>query len=262
MKDDEYMKDGLVYCKKCNRPRQIELNLWGVAMRPRVLCPCQQAEEEKEKQERKAREMADKIMRNRSEGMREKALQKYTFQNDTIHGPEMKTAENYVKHWEQMRKEGMGLLIWGDVGTGKTYLAGCIANALLDQGVPVMMTNFSRILNTLTGMYQGDRNRYIDDFQRYSLLILDDLGIERNSEFALEQVFGVIDGRYRSRLPMIVTTNLTLTELKHPESLAKARIYDRVLERCVPLRVSGKNLRQQQAGENLKKAKRMLTETV
>ena len=75
-------------------------------------------------------------------------------------------------------------LLWGDVGTGKSFIAGCIANALLDKGVPVIMTNFARLLNKLTDMYAGDRNAYIDSFNRYQLMIIDDLGIERNSEFA------------------------------------------------------------------------------
>jgi DNA replication protein DnaC len=73
---------------------------------------------------------------------------------------------------------------------------------------------------TLTGMYSDDRNRFIESFNQYSLLIIDDLGIERNSEFALEQVFNIIDSRYRSRKPLIVTTNLTLDELENPKDLA------------------------------------------
>ena len=81
-------------------------------------------------------------------------------------------------------------------------------------------------------MYSGDRNANINSFNSFPLLIIDDLGVERNSEFAREQVFHIIDSRYRSQLPMIVTTNLTLKELKDPGDLARARIYDRVLERC------------------------------
>ena len=90
-----------------------------------------------------------------------------------------------------MKANASGLLIWGDVGTGKSFFAGCIANALLEKGIPVLMTNFSRILNTLTGMHFEDRNQFINSLNRYSLLIIDDLGIERNSDFALEQVFNV-----------------------------------------------------------------------
>ena len=120
------------------------------------------------------------------------------------------------------------------------------------------MTNFAKILSTLTGMYAEDRNRYIESLNAYSLLIIDDLGVERNSEFALEQVFHVIDSRYRSKKPMIVTTNLTLAEIKHPDDLAHARIYDRILERCVPICISNQNIREINAAANLAEAKSLL----
>ena len=62
----------------------------------------------------------------------------------------------------------------------------------------------------------------------------------------MEQMFFVIDSRYRSRRPMIITTNLKLSELKNPPDLAHARIYDRILERCAPIlltgRISGKKM--------------------
>ena len=113
-------------------------------------------------------------------------------------------------------------------------------------------------LNKLTDMYAGDRNAYIDSFNAYPLLIIVDLGIERNSEFAREQVFHIIDSRYRSQLPMIVTTNLTLKELKDPEDLARARIYDRVLERCVPILVNDQNVRKLIAAQNISMARKLL----
>ena len=121
----------------------------------------------------------------------------------------------------------------------------------------MLMTNFSRILNTLTGMYSDDRNQFIDSFNKYSLLIIDDLGIERGTEFSLEQVFNVIDSRYRSKKPMIVTTNLTLEELKHPGDLTRARIYDRILERCVPLKINNQNIRELNAAANMQEARKL-----
>ena len=117
------------------------------------------------------------------------------------------------------------------------------------------MTNFARILNTLTGMYSDDRNRFIESFNQCSLLIIDDLGVERSSEFALEQVFSVIDSRYRSRKPMIITTNLTLEE--NPQDLAHARIYDRILERCIPVKISRQNIREMNAASNLKEVRKL-----
>ncbi len=126
----------------------------------------------------------------------------------------MSPAKKYVAQWATMHRESVGLLIWGEVGTGKTFLAGCIANALLETGITVLMTNFSRILNAMTGSYGVDRNAYVDDLNRYELLIIDDLGIERDTDFALEQVFSVIDSRYQVRKPLIVTTNLKPSQMK------------------------------------------------
>ena len=81
------------------------------------------------------------------------------------------------------------------------------------------MTNFPTILNRLTGMFSEDRADFIASFDEYDLLIIDDLGVERSTEYAMEQMFFVIDSRYRSRRPMIITTNLKLAELKNPPDL-------------------------------------------
>lgn len=107
-------------------------------------------------------------------------------------------------------------------------------------------------------MYSDEKNQFIDSLNKYSLLIIDNLGIQRSTEFALEQVFNVIDSRYRSKLPLIVTTNMTLDELKHPQDLARSRIYDRVLERCVPLKINNHNIRQMNAAENIQEARKIL----
>ena len=60
---------------------------------------------------------------------------------------------------------------------------------------------------------------------------------------------------YRSRRPMIITTNLKLAELKNPPDLAHARIYDRILERCAPILFAGKNFREENAGATKQAAK-------
>ena len=127
--------------------------------------------------------------------------------------------------------------------------------ALLDRDVPVLMTNFPTILNRLTGMFSEDRSEFIASFDEYDLLIIDDLGVERSTEYAMEQMFFVIDSRYRSRRPMIITTNLKLAELKNPPDLAHARIYDRILERCAPILFDGKNFREENVGATRQTAK-------
>lgn len=193
----------------------------------------------------------------KTSGLQDKALYDYTFARDNGINPEIKLAHNYVSNWEEMRANASGLLIWGDVGTGNLFCR-LHCQCPSGKGVPVLMTNFSRILNTLTGMHFEDRNQFINSLNRYSLLIIDDLGIERNSDFALEQVFNVIDSRYRSKKPLIITTNLTLSELNNAADIAHKRIYDRILERCIPVRINNRNIRQDNATANLKQAKRIL----
>ena len=263
LRSDEYIvNDGLIYCSKCHTPRQKRIEVSGKTIEPRCMCACQTEDYDRREQERKHREFLDIVAKNRSIGLPDSSLRKHTFENDLGYNPkQMRMAKRYVQHWEELRKNATGLLLWGDVGTGKSFIAGCIANALLDKGVPVIMTNFARLLNKLTDMYAGDRNAYIDSFKRYPLMIIDDLGVERNSEFAREQVFSVIDSRYRCELPMIVTTNLTLEELQHPEDLSRSRIYDRVLERCLPIRINDQNIRELNQAATFAQAKQLLRST-
>ena len=261
LREDEYLDEtsNLIHCSRCRTPRQKRFDMNGKQFEPRCMCACQAEAYERREQERKQQGFLDMVAKNL--GLTDPMLRKHTFENDLGYNPkQMNMAKRFVQHWDEIRQNSMGLLLWGNVGTGKSFIAGCIANALLDQGVPVMMTNFARLLNKLTDMYSGDRNAYINSFNSFPLLIIDDLGVERNSEFAREQVFNIIDSRYRSQLPMIVTTNLTVDELKNPADLARARIYDRVLERCTAIKVNDQNIRKLNMAENLAKAKQLLEE--
>ena len=112
---------------------------------------------------------------------------------------------------------------------------------------------------TVSGSFEG-RNQYIARLCRYPLLILDDFGMERGTDYGLEQVFNVIDSRYRSGKPLIVTTNLSLDELQHPQDTPHARIYDRLLEMCAPILFTGTNFRKQTAQSKLDKLKTMMKE--
>ena len=187
------------------------------------------------------------------------AMREWTFANDNGRNPQMKTAHFYVEHWEDMKAGNIGYLLWGSVGTGKSYLAGCIANALMEKEISVRMTNFALILNDLAATFEG-KNEYISNLCRYPLLILDDFGMERGTEYGLEQVYNVIDSRYRSGKPLIVTTNLTLTELQNPQDTPHARIYDRLLEMCAPVCFSGENFRRESAQNKLNRLKQLMND--
>ena len=132
-------------------------------------------------------EYMERIKRRKAQGLQDRYLYDYTFANDNGQNPLMDKARAYVENWKEAYRNNTGLLLFGDVGTGKSFFAGCIANALLDRDVPVLMTNFPTILNRLTGMFSEDRADFIASFDEYDLLIIDDLGVERSTEYAMEQ---------------------------------------------------------------------------
>lgn len=100
---------------------------------------------------------------------------------------------------------------------------------------------------------------FIASFDEYDLLIIEDLDVERSTEYAMEQLFFVIDSRYRSRRHMIITANLKLYELKNLHDLAHVRTYDCILERCALILFDGKTSGRKTLGSPNRQRRTLLT---
>lgn len=256
--DDYIGEDGLLYCGKCHTKKQTRIFLFGEERTPPCLCKCRQEQREREEAEHKRILFEDKVKRLRQMGFPEREMQEWTFANaDGSNEKLISAAQRYVDNFKEFRKNGKGLLLFGTVGTGKTFISACIANALIDRGYPVLMTNFARIANTVSGMWEG-KQEYYDSLNDYQLLVLDDLAAERKTEYMSEIVFNVIDARYRAGLPLIVTTNLTSEELKHPADISYQRTFSRLLEMCIPVEVEGKDKRLEKLKADIKPMKDLL----
>ena len=139
-----------------------------------------------------------------------------------------------------MLENNIGLLIYGDTGNGKTHAAACIANALIDECVPVMMTSFPRILS---GGF--DKSSTIAEMNRYPLVVIDDLGAERQSDYSLEIMYLIIDERYKAKKPLIITTNLSFNrwnEIFGDEVLTAAMV-DRITCKAYVMNITGQSYR-------------------
>ena len=99
-----------------------------------IECSCQRTEREKQETLISQQKHNDLVRRLKAEGFSDPAMLDWTFENDNGRSPQMHYAHRYVEQWQTMRSENLGLLLWGGVGTGKSFLAGCIANALMEQG--------------------------------------------------------------------------------------------------------------------------------
>jgi DNA replication protein DnaC len=119
------------------------------------------------------------------------------------------------------------------------------------------MTSFVKILETI----HFDPDEEYDLFEklcRADLLILDDLGAERETSYALEKVYSIIDTRNSRSLPIILTTNLSVDEMNSETNMRHARIYDRILGTCYPIQFTGPSWRKKSAYERFEEMKQFL----
>ena len=130
------------------------------------------------------------------------------------------------------------------------------ANELLDRRTSVVMTSFIKILKEV-GTFDDDNGK-IEKMNQSKLLIIDDLGAERGTDYSLERVYDIIDSRYRSNKPIILTTNLTMEQMKNCEDIRYNRIYDRIFEMCYPVKVSGLSWRKREAASRYAATKQIL----
>ena len=145
--EDYTGEDGLLYCGKCHKPKEgyfpKETAAWLGRDRHPAECDCQRAEREEREAAEKQRSHLETVERLKRRGFTDPAMQGWTFENDNGKCPQMEHAHFYVENWETMKERNIGYLLWGGVGTGKSYFAGCIANALMEREIPVCILNFS-----------------------------------------------------------------------------------------------------------------------
>lgn len=248
-KQNDYIgNDGLLYCGKCNTRKQRKITICGIEKVVPVVCSCRQAEIKREKQQKYRSEMQSRINQLIREGVYEPGYSDCTFANDDGKNPrKSKICRRYVDKWDEVKAKNIGLMFYGSKGTGKSFFAYSIANALIEKCEPVCITSFTRLLNAAVSL--DNRQRLIDRLNNYSLLVLDDVGAERQTNkdgvsYSQEIMFNIINGRYGIKKPLIVTTNKDISEFSNPSDIVYGRIYDRILEMCpVRIKIDGESRR-------------------
>lgn len=252
--DGDYELCGLLYCGKCHTPKEHIVTLGGRTIKVPVMCKCKSADFDNWREET--------IRMNRVEALKDSAYSEpenrnCTFENDDGQQPEILIqCKNYVEQFDEFAAAGKGLLLYGDIGTGKTYAALQILNALMDRMYTAYFDTFAQIAN---GLFRcEDKREYINSFARYDILCIDDLAAERDSQWMLEQVFSVIDARCKAVKPLIVTTNLTSRQMYDKSNKERARIYSRLYELCQPIEFVGADKRIQNFRRDKDKFTQML----
>lgn len=190
--------------------------------------------------------MIDRIRHAKKCGIGARYFSK-TFSNFEIrgNGKAISECKLYCKNFLKNRKEGKGLFLTGTVGTGKTHLLA----AIIDYIARLYKRKIGRVMYfTSTGLLNEIRNSYnnneseefVHKVKNCSLLLIDDFGAEKTTDWVLETYFEIIDYRYSNLLPTIIATNLTDKEIK--EKLSE-RIMSRIYEVNKGIKLIGKDYR-------------------
>lgn len=220
-------KQGFLVCCKCHKRKETEIEFPKGSKRIKrvgIMCDCDKEEELRLKQE-KAREQHENMLKSLyAQGLTDQAYRKNTFDKDDNRNPDVTLlCKQYVSNFEELKKEGYGIIFYGDTGGGKSFYSCCIANALIHKGVRVLVSRLSDLVKNRIHSTTAPIN-----VKNFELIVLDDIGAENYTPTA----YNIIDDIYRSNIPLIVTTNLAPSMMKTPKTIEQKRIYDRVIEKC------------------------------
>lgn len=224
-------EDGIWYCNTCGEAKSCFIDYQGKRLELPCSCSCNKPYDfatEKKMQE-KARRTALAFTDPKS------ASQTFSASDGIYGSEELRVCELWIGKLPDGLKNPdypRGLLLFGAPDAGKTFAANCIANVALDKGMRVI----SRSIPWLLAQDIKERPFIVRQMIEAELLILDDLGAERGTDYAKEIVYTVIDERYKNGSLTVVTTNLTNSELADASDLRDRRAYNRLLEFSYPVR--------------------------
>ena len=221
-------------------------------------CDCLEKKKEREMEEmerkRVQERMISKVKKFKDISVMDSKFIKSTFKNADMDNQQMQLAQKYVESFMKKDKQE-GMLFYGGVGTGKTFTTACIANYLMERGKTVLVINLGLYLNKVGRDWGEAEKRFLEQVEKCDLIIIDDFGTEKDLDenqscWRAEKIYNLIDARYRSNKPLILSTNLIFDRDEKICELTKRfsvhgqnRIRDRITDMCFPVKVTGKSKR-------------------
>lgn len=204
--------NGIVRCRACREPLMFylaEAKRWLPCA-----CACKADDGERE-------ENIEELKRQSGIEGRYKAADFEKFDVTKENEGVFQSCLRYAVNYGQIRQRGLGMYLYGASGAGKTYLAACVANMLLNAGKQVVFANVNAILSEIRYAYsqRGSERPIIERYVTSDLAIFDDIGTEKYTKaseavsFAQDKFFQIIDGRYIRQKPTIFTSNYSLQQL-------------------------------------------------
>lgn len=264
--ENEYIKNDMIYCKECGEPKLYEFEDWeknkdkgfmSIPKRVRVVCSCMQAKRKQEEEQQRKIELLEKYKK-----LQKQSLLGERYLNVSFDNTDMNVDMSFVKahlrckkfceNHAECLKNGYGMYLFGNCGSGKTHLMACMVNELTKAYVPCLITNFFEISKEIRKTYNNAtkecESEFIKQLVDIPFLFIDDIGTERlqvNGEdtFIQEKIYDVINSRYLNKKPTIFSSNLSFSELIEQKGMWQKTV-DRIVEMSsAVLEVKGESYR-------------------
>lgn len=249
LQKDERVENDVIYCNNCNTARSEKFEFNNEVMYFRIECSCQ-------KKHRELHERVKEIKKHSLMSARYKNVSFETTKNDIVPNFDymIKRCVGYCEHAEEALKNGWGIYLYGSKGTGKTHLAACIANSLMEQGYELLFTNFFEITKEIKATFNQKSTEseadLINKVATIDFLVIDDIGTEsmkKNGEdtWIQEKIYDVLNKRYNAKKPTIFTSNNSFSELVNERGMLDKSV-DRIMEMSnVILKFEGQSYRRE-----------------
>ncbi|MEG2002808.1 MAG: ATP-binding protein [Clostridia bacterium] len=270
LKDDEYLKDGVPFCKNCNTLRCFVSPDGSFAQR--CLCECQAEKRERDIEAEEAEQSASEFKNRQKFSLLGSRYLNASFETadvtKNVHDGYEK-CKAYAKNSRKMLEHNIGMYLCGSPSSGKTHLAACLCNELVKQGHYCVYTNLSGILNEIKATFgKGNELKECDllkKLAKFEFVFIDDLGKEflgreynsSSAKWAEKTLFEILNARYNEQLPTVFTSNYTIAELSSILALDEA-IIERISEMSTRvIRLDGDDFRAKSRSDKSEIAKEL-----
>lgn len=255
VKADEYLTEEYeLVCKKCGGKRYFQKENF-VAV---CFCECEAKANERKERQRELQEWKInhlkwlKAVSLLGARYKEASFEKLDLDREEEFIQAVERCKKFCERWEQVQAKGLGIYLYGDIGTGKTLLTACIGNRLLEKGVAVLFTSFLEIARVLKDKYSRNESElsFMKNLEQVDLLILDDIGTEviakstKEKSWLQEKIYEIINARYVQKKSTIFSSNESVLEL-HIKCGMQEKTVDRIVEMStVRLEIKGTSYRE------------------
>lgn len=235
-------------CPVCGEPTLVRMSMpfLGKDMDIKSDCRCERERKEREEAEEKRRERAERAEHERSACFPFDSLCHMDFSHDDgANAPISRLCRNYVGKIGEAIKQNAGILFYGAVGSGKTFYAACLANAAIDAGYSVAFTSLATVSAQMNADYGKHRDSVVSGLCRKDIVVIDDLGIERGTDTARENIYQAVNALCLSGTLIIATTNMSIKAMQDETDPTLQRIYSRIFGSCQPVEVKASDRRRE-----------------